>query len=260
VFWDGLPDVSSGDRGSMNPDNRGSMSNSNRGSMGHSGNWNSDLGLNWFAVLLGNPLGHGVAVNSLLQVAGGDWHALGNLLGSVDTDLLGHLAAVRLDSSVGSGHSSWGSMGHKGWSSSVGHIGGSDSMAIKTSRSPGLSLGLSTSLPLDDVRNWSMWASTDLGSDLLAFLLESDRLLLDILGVAHLLSLGNAVLSLNFLKSDGALRSGHSVNCLGHSNMSKAVSSVVSVGIGVGGRGSVGHSGGKARISDKLVHGDLDVC
>merc|ERR1719167_106021 len=121
--------------------------------------------------------------------------------------------------------------------------------------------GHAVGAPLDNV--WvdqSMWTSTDLGSDLLALLLESHRLLHDILGVAHLLSLRNTVLSLNFLKSDGALRSGHGVNSRGHSNMSKAVASVMGVGIGVRGRGSIGHSGGKARIGDKLVHGDLDVC
>jgi len=272
-FRYGLPDVSSSDRGSMSHTNGcgmgnsnwGGVSNGNWGGVGHSGNWDGHLGLNWLAVLLRNLLGHSVTINSLLQVAGGDWHGLGDLLGGVDADLLGHLAAVRLDSCVGSGHSSrsshygWGGMSHHGWGSSMGHKRGSNSMAVKTSWSPGLSLGLS--LPLDNV--WvdqSMWTSTDLGSDLLALLLESHRLLHDILGVAHLLSLRNTVLSLNFLKSDGALRSGHGVNSRGHSNMSKAVASVMGVGIGVRGRGSIGHSGGKARIGDKLVHGDLDVC
>jgi len=129
---DGLPDVSSSDRGSMNPDNRGSVGDSNGGGVGHGGNWDSDLGFNWLTVLLGNPLSHGVTVNSLLQVASGDWHGLGNLLWSVDTDLLGHLAAVRLDSSVGSGHCSWGSVAHQGWCGSMGHIGGSNSMTIKS--------------------------------------------------------------------------------------------------------------------------------
>ena len=42
------------------------------------------------------------------------------------------------------------------------------------------------------------------------------------------------------------------MNSRGHSNMSKAVASVMGVGIGVRGRGSIGHSGGKARIGDKL--------
>jgi len=239
--------------GNMANSHRGVVGDGNWGGMGH-GNWDSNLGLDSLAVLLGDLLDNLVTVNSLLEVALGDWDGLGDSLGRVDANLLGHLTAVRLDGGVTGSHGSWGG--------SVGHVWSSNAVSQKTSSgSPGLGLSLSASLPLDDAVNRSMWTSTDLGGDLLALLLESDGLLLDVLGVAHLLSLRNTVLSLNFLKSEGALGSGYGVLGRGHSNMShsEAVASVVGISVSIGGRGSVGHSSGNARISDKLVHGDLDI-
>merc|ERR1719369_2334526 len=246
---------------------RGGVGHGNWGGMGH-GNWDSNLGLDSLAVLLGDLLDNLVTVNSLLEVALGDWDSLGDSLGRVDANLLGHLTAVRLDCGVAGSHGSWGvnncgsRVGNDSWGGSVGHVRGSNAVSQKTSSgSPGLGLGLSASLPLDDAVDRSMWASTDLGGHLLALLLERDRLLLDVLGVAHLLSLRNTVLSLNFLKSEGALGSGYGVLGCGHSNMShsEAVASVVGISVSIGVRGSVGHSSGNARISDKLVHGDLDI-
>jgi len=178
-----LPDMSGSnwagmaDGGNMAHSHWGVVGNSNWSSMGHSGDWDGHLMLDGLTVLLGNLLGNRVTVNSLLQVALGDRDSLRDLLGSVDTNLLGDLTAVRLDSGVARGNSSWGV--HNCWGSmgnnrgSMGNIGGSNAMPQKTSsRSPGLSLGLS--LPLDNAGDWSMWASTDLGGDLLALLLESD--------------------------------------------------------------------------------------
>jgi len=267
-----LPDVSDshwGGVGNMANSHWGGVGDGNWGWMGH-GHWDSNLGLDSLAVLLGDLLDNLVTVNSLLEVALGDWDGLGDSLGRVDANLLGHLTAVRLDCGVAGSHGSWGvhncrsSMGNNSWGGSMGHVWGSNAVSQKTgSGSPGLGLGLglSASLPLDDAVDRSMWASTDLGGDLLALLLESDGLLLDVLGVAHLLSLRNTVLSLDFLKSEGALWSGYGVLGCGHSNMShsEAVASVVGISVSIGGRGSVGHSSGNARISDKLVHGDLDI-
>jgi len=247
--------------GNMTHSHWGMVGHGDWGGMGHSGNWDSHLGLDCLAVLLGDLLGNFMTGNSLLQVALGDWDSLGDLLGSVDTDLLGDLTAVRLDGGVAGSDGSWGvhncgsGMGHD---TSMGQVWGSDAMSQKAgSRSPGLGLGLS--LPLDDAVDGSMRTSTDLGGDLLALLLESDGLLHNVLGVAHLLSLWNTVLCLNFLESEGALGSGYGVLGGGHSNMSKAVASVVGISVGIGGGGSIGHGSGNARISDKLVHGDLDV-
>merc|ERR1719300_1364303 len=65
--------------------------------------------------------------------------------------------------------------------------------------------GISLSLPLDDAMLDNMSGSAVLGGHLLALLLISDSLLLNLLGVALLLGLWDTVLGLDFLISDGAL-------------------------------------------------------
>jgi len=269
-----LPEVSSGETS-----NWSGVSHSNWGS-----NWDSDLGLNSLAVLLWDPLGHWGADDVLLDMAGGDWHSLGDLLGGVDTHLLGHLTAVRLDGDVRSGNSSWGS--DHSWGG-VGNANSSvgNAQAVATVAKAGSVPGISLGLPLDDADVAGLWA-TDLGGDLLALLLIGDRLLLDLLGVADLLRLWNTVLGLDSLVGDTALGSGHSFghgldNRAGHSHcwgrMSKADSShamakagtvakatsvaeasaVPSLGLSSRGRSGISHGSGHARISNKLVHGDL---
>ena len=137
MFWSAsLPEVASGNWGSV-------VSHGNWGS-----NWDSNLVLNLLAVLLGDPLGDWGADDILLDVAGGDWHSLGDLLGGVDTNLLGHFTAVRLDGDVRSGLSSWGSVSHS-WG--MGHVAGAHcvSQAIaKASSMPCLSLGLSSNIEI----------------------------------------------------------------------------------------------------------------
>jgi len=167
--------------------------------------WDGNFGLHWVAHLFGDLLGDWSADDILLNVAGSDRHSLGDLLGGVDTHLLGHFTAVRLDGNMGGG---LGNLGDRG---SMGHIGGgtiaiaSSGTVAETSSVPGLSLGF----PLDDAMAMALWAA-NLGGDLLALLLIGDRLLLDLLGVANLLRLWNTVLGLDCLVSDGALGSGHS--------------------------------------------------
>ena len=113
--------------------------------------WDSNFGLHWLAHLLGDPLGDWSADDILLNVTGSDRHSLGDLLGGVDTHLLGHLTAVRLDGNMGSGLGNWGSHCHS--LGDRGHIGatiakassgtvavtGSGTIA-ETSSVPGLSL------------------------------------------------------------------------------------------------------------------------
>jgi len=244
--------------------------------------WNSNLGLHWLANLLGDPLGDWSADDILLNVAGSDRHSLGDLLGGVDTHLLGNFTAVRLDGNMGGGlgnlSDSRGSRGHIGGGTVA--IAGSGTVA-ETSSVPGLSLGF----PLDDAMAIALWAA-NLGGYLLALLLIGDRLLLDILGVTDLLRLWNTVLGLDSLVGDTALGSGHSFghgldNRAGYSHcwgrMSKADSSnamakastvakaasvaeasaVPSLGLSSWGGCGISHGSGHAGISNKLVHGDL---
>ena len=90
----------------------------------------SYLGLDWLANLLRDLLGNWGTDNILLNVAGSDWHSLGDLLGGVDAHLLGHLTAVRLDGDVGSGNSSWGSDSHSlGDGSGMRNVGGAHSVS-----------------------------------------------------------------------------------------------------------------------------------
>ena len=92
--------------------------------------WDSNFGLHWLAHLLGDPLGDWNADDILLNVTGSDRHSLGDLLGGVDTHLLGHLTAVRLDGDVGSGNSSWGSDSHSlGDGSGMSNVGGAHSVS-----------------------------------------------------------------------------------------------------------------------------------
>jgi len=264
-----LPEVSSGETS-----NWSGVSHSNWGS-----NWDSDLGLNSLAVLLWDPLGHWGADDVLLDMAGGDWHSLGDLLGGVDTHLLGHLTAVRLDGDVRSGNSSWGSDHSWGGvgnaNSSVGNANSSvgNAQAVATIAKAGSMPGISLGLPLDDADVAGLWA-TDLGGDLLALLLVGNRLLLNLLGVTLALSLWHTVLGLDLLVGEGALGGGHSggVNGWGNSdgwsgmgdtdsaNSAQTIAkagTVPGLSLGSGRGGSIGHGGGHARISDKLVHGDL---
>jgi len=249
--------------------------------MRNGGHWDGDFGLHWLTNLLGDPLGDWSADDILLNVAGSDGHSLGDLLGGVDTHLLGHLTAVRLDGDVGSGLGDRGSHCHSlGDRGGMGHIGGTIAKAnsgtiAETSTVPGLCLGF----PLDNAMAIALRAAS-LRGDLLALLLIGDRLLLDLLGVADLLRLWNTVLGLDSLVGDTALGSGHSFghgldNRAGYSHcwgmMSKADSShtmakAASVaeasavpGLGLSSRGGCGisHGSGHAGISNKLVHGDL---
>ena len=102
--------------------------------------WDGNLGLHWVAHLLGDLLGDWSADDILLNVAGSDRHSLGDLLGGVDTHLLGHFTAVRLDGNMGGG---LGNLGDRG---SMRHIGGgtvaiaSSGTVAETSSVPGLSL------------------------------------------------------------------------------------------------------------------------
>ena len=52
---------------------------------------------NWLTLLVGNPLGDLLALNSLLGLASGDGNLLGLFHWGVGANLLGHLPAVRLD-------------------------------------------------------------------------------------------------------------------------------------------------------------------
>merc|ERR1719309_1342647 len=269
----------------------------NDGALSHNwlGNWDLDLVLNCLAVLLGDLLGHLVAADGLLGVAVGDRDLLGGLLGSVDAHLLGDLTAVRLDGGVAGGLGNSRNLDGWGHLDSVGSWGGVTSRVSAigaTVSTDGVSVdacspGISLSLPLDDAMLDDMSGSTVLGGHFLALLLVSDGLLLNLLGVALLLSLWDTVLGLNFLIGDGALWSGdgglvggHFDGWPGHSHWGHShwsvdggwgsggvsavssdgasVASVGSPGVGLGGGGSVGHGGGHAGIGDKLVHGDLD--
>jgi len=263
--------------------------------MRNGGHWDGDFGLHWLTNLLGDPLGDWSADHILLNVAGSDGHSLGDLLGGVDTHLLGHFTAVRLDGDVGSGLGDRGSHCHSlGDRGGMGHIGGtiakansgtvakaSSGTVAETGTVPGLCLGF----PLDDAMAIALWAA-NLGGDLLALLLIGDRLLLDILGVADLLRLWDTVLGLDSLIGDAALGSGHSFghgldDRAGYSHcwgmMCKAYSShamteagtvakaasvaeastVPSLGLSYWGRCGISHGSGHAGISNKLVHGDL---
>merc|ERR1719312_1268495 len=164
--------------------------------MRNGGHWDGDFGLHWLTNLLGDPLGDWSADYILLNVAGSDGHSLGDLLGGVDTHLLGHFTAVRLDGDVGSGLGDRGGMGHIGGTIAKGNSGtvakASSGTVAETGTVPGLCLGF----PLDDAMAIALWA-TNLGGDLLALLLISDRLLLDLLGVADLLRLWDTVLGLD---------------------------------------------------------------
>merc|ERR1711917_176735 len=84
--------------------------------------------------------------------------------------------------------------------SSIGATISTDGVSVNAS-SPGISL----SLPLDDAMLDDMSWSTVLGGDLLALLLISDSLLLNLLGITLLLGLWDTVLGLDFLIGDGAL-------------------------------------------------------
>ena len=61
------------------------------------------LVLNGLALLVRDPLGDHLAVNFLNVLASGDRLLSGSLLGGVGADLLGHFAAVRLDSHLAGG-------------------------------------------------------------------------------------------------------------------------------------------------------------
>jgi len=240
--------------------------------------WDGNFGLHWVANLLGDPLGDWSADDILLNVAGSDGHSLGDLLGGVDTHLLGHFTAVRLDGNMGGGLGNLGDLGDRG---SMGHIGGttvaiaSSGTVAETSSVPGLSLGF----PLDDAIAMALWAA-NFGGDLLALLFIGDRLLLDLLGVADLLRLWNTVLGLYSLVGDATLGSGHSLghglddragysHCwgmMGKADSSHAMakagavaeaSAVPGLSISSWGRSGISHGSGHARISNKLVHGDL---
>ena len=108
----------------------------------------SYLGLDWLANLLGDLLGNWGTDNILLNVAGSDWHSLGDLLGGVDAHLLGHLTAVRLDSHLtgGLGNSlnldCWSSMDGSTIASSIDSCTMSNSSSVSTITMAGLSLPL----------------------------------------------------------------------------------------------------------------------
>jgi len=208
------------------------------------GHW--DLSLDSLAVLLGDLGNHWGAVNRLDKLAGGDWDRLGDLLGGVDAHLLGHLTAVRLDGGVAVGKGSWG----QGWG--VMHVGGTNGVSSKAQ--PWVSL----SLPLDDGDGTS-GRSADLGGHILALLLKSDGLLLNIDGVTDILNLGDTVLGLDLLIGQGALggSDGDGSWSWGNSHMGGSQGGAVSdaPGVSVGRGGSTGN-GGQARVSNKLVHGD----
>ena len=103
---------------------------------------------NWLTLLVGNPLGDLLALDSLLGLASGDGNHLGLFHWGVGADLLGHLTAVRFDSHLtgGLGNSlnldCWSSMDGSTIASSIDSCTMSNSSSVSTITMAGLSLPL----------------------------------------------------------------------------------------------------------------------